>query len=213
MNASVPLILVMMVSARVNHSARILGIIPTSSISHQLPFRLIALELAKRGHQVTVMTTDPIRLGSPPTIGYVYLGSPAPVLPYYGNPNNPAYCYDFMVGYTDHMSFWERLYNTYVMARISYTWNYVTMPSQNELIRRYFGPDHPPMQEIDTNFSLLTVNNHFSVNYPRPLLPNVIEVTGLHLEKQRKPLPQLFCGAEQESILKEIFDRIPTSPN
>ncbi|XP_049862078.1 UDP-glucosyltransferase 2-like isoform X2 [Schistocerca gregaria] len=274
MNASVPLILVLM-AVRVTHSARILGIIPTASISHQLPFRLIALELAKRGHQVTLMTTDPIRkniqnfteidlsmtydywrktfdftsmsdkspveiiatssptgnvmceiqlesqqikdflrsqpsfdvvilerllyycyyglihqLGSPPTIGFVSLGAPAPVLTSYGNPNNPAYCPDTLVGYTNHMSFWERLYNAYAMARIFCTWNYVTMPSQSELIRKYFGPDHPPMQAIDRNFSLLIVNNHFSVNYPRPLLPNVIEVTGLHLEKQRKPLPR-----------------------
>ncbi|XP_046994326.1 UDP-glycosyltransferase UGT5-like [Schistocerca americana] len=275
MNGSVTLILVVMLAARVAHSARILGIIPTASISHQLPFRLIALELAKRGHQVTVMTTDPIRkniqnfteidvsmtydywrktfdftsmsdrspvgfierwspsgkatceiqlesqqmkdflrsqpsfdvvileqlvyycyyglihqLGSPPTIGYVSLAAPTPVLASYGNPNNPAYCPDLLVGYTDHMSFWERLYNAYFMARIFYIWNYVTMPSQNELIRKYFGPDHPPVKEIDRNFSLLIVNNHFSVNYPRPLLPNIIEVTGLHLEKQRKPLPR-----------------------
>ncbi|XP_049862076.1 UDP-glycosyltransferase UGT5-like isoform X2 [Schistocerca gregaria] len=130
------------------------------------------------------------QLGSPPTIGFVSLGAPAPVLASYGNPNNPAYCPDMLVGYTDHMSFWERLYNAYAMARTFYTWNYVTMPSQSELIRKYFNPDHPPVEEIDRNFSLLIVNNHFSVNYPRPLLPNVIEVTGLHLEKQRKPLPR-----------------------
>ncbi|XP_049956922.1 UDP-glucosyltransferase 2-like [Schistocerca serialis cubense] len=293
MNASVPLILVVMLAARVAHSARILGIVPTASISHQLPFRLIALELAKRGHQVTVMTTDPIgkniqnfteidvsmtydywrktfdftsmsdrspvelietwspsgkaaceiqlespqmkdflrsqpsfdavileqlvyycyyglihQLGSPPTIGFVSLRAPAPVLASYGNPNNPAYCPDMLVGYTDHMSFWERLYNAYVMARIFYIWNYVTRPSQNELIRKYFGPDHPPVEETDRNFSLLIVNNHFSVNYPRPLLPNVIEVTGLHLEEQRKPLPgdiQDFLDGAKNGVIYFSF--------
>ncbi|XP_046994613.1 UDP-glycosyltransferase UGT5-like isoform X1 [Schistocerca americana] len=275
MSPPVTMVLVLMLAAGVSRSAKILGIIPTPSISHQLPFRLIALELVRRGHQVTLMTTDPIKkniqnyseidlsmsydywrtkfdfvsmadqsptetlttwnplglaicemqleslqmkdflrsqpsfdviilekliyycyyglihqLGSPPAIGFVSLGAPAPVLSSLGNPNNPAYSPDLMLEYTDRMSFWQRLYNAYVIALFSYNWNYEVMPKQNELLRRYFGPDLPPTYEMDRNFSLLLVNNHFSVNYPRPLLPNVVELTGLHLEKQRKPLPQ-----------------------
>ncbi|XP_013186739.2 UDP-glycosyltransferase UGT5 isoform X5 [Amyelois transitella] len=41
-------------------AARILFVIPTPSISHQLPIRPLSQELAKRGHNVVVITTDPI---------------------------------------------------------------------------------------------------------------------------------------------------------
>ncbi|XP_053619947.1 UDP-glycosyltransferase UGT5-like isoform X5 [Plodia interpunctella] len=41
-------------------AAKILVVIPTPSISHQLPIRPLTQELAKRGHEVVVITTDPI---------------------------------------------------------------------------------------------------------------------------------------------------------
>ncbi|XP_041972131.1 UDP-glucosyltransferase 2-like [Aricia agestis] len=40
-------------------SARILAFFPTPSISHQIVFRPLTHELARRGHEVTVVTTDP----------------------------------------------------------------------------------------------------------------------------------------------------------
>ncbi|XP_028035389.1 UDP-glucuronosyltransferase 2B17-like [Bombyx mandarina] len=43
-----------------NEAARILCVFPIPSISHQLAFRPLPLELAKRGHELTVLTTDPI---------------------------------------------------------------------------------------------------------------------------------------------------------
>ncbi|XP_026736014.1 UDP-glucuronosyltransferase 2B15-like isoform X4 [Trichoplusia ni] len=42
-----------------NEAARILVVIPTPSISHQVVFRPVVQELAKRGHDVTIITTDP----------------------------------------------------------------------------------------------------------------------------------------------------------
>ncbi|KAJ0171755.1 hypothetical protein K1T71_012518 [Dendrolimus kikuchii] len=43
-----------------NKAARILIVVPTPSISHQVVFRPLILELAKRGHELTVITPDPI---------------------------------------------------------------------------------------------------------------------------------------------------------
>ncbi|CAH2098355.1 unnamed protein product [Euphydryas editha] len=40
-------------------SAKILGVFPTPSISHQVVFRPLMQELAKLGHEVTVITADP----------------------------------------------------------------------------------------------------------------------------------------------------------
>ncbi|XP_050356517.1 UDP-glucosyltransferase 2-like [Nymphalis io] len=43
----------------VTQSAKILGVFPIPSISHQVVFRKLTQELVKRGHEVTVITTDP----------------------------------------------------------------------------------------------------------------------------------------------------------
>ncbi|XP_047539148.1 UDP-glucosyltransferase 2-like [Vanessa atalanta] len=40
-------------------AARILAVFPTPSISHQVVFRPLTVELARRGHEVTVVTADP----------------------------------------------------------------------------------------------------------------------------------------------------------
>ncbi|XP_050356426.1 UDP-glycosyltransferase UGT5-like [Nymphalis io] len=42
-----------------SETAKILGVFPTPSISHQVVFRPLMLELARRGHELTVITTDP----------------------------------------------------------------------------------------------------------------------------------------------------------
>ncbi|XP_023937624.2 UDP-glucosyltransferase 2 [Bicyclus anynana] len=41
-------------------SAKILAVYPTPSISHQIVYQILTLELVKRGHEVTVITTDPV---------------------------------------------------------------------------------------------------------------------------------------------------------
>ncbi|XP_066592657.1 UDP-glucosyltransferase 2-like [Prorops nasuta] len=41
-------------------AARILAVIPIPSYSHQIPYRALWTALAKRGHQVIVLTTDPV---------------------------------------------------------------------------------------------------------------------------------------------------------
>ncbi|XP_035454925.2 UDP-glucosyltransferase 2-like [Spodoptera frugiperda] len=43
----------------VNEAARILAVFPTPSISHQIVFRPLTQELARRGHDVTIITPDP----------------------------------------------------------------------------------------------------------------------------------------------------------
>ncbi|CAF4941949.1 unnamed protein product [Pieris macdunnoughi] len=52
-------LLIFLIGITFNDSARILGIFPTPATSHQGAFRPIIHELARRGHQVTVLTTDP----------------------------------------------------------------------------------------------------------------------------------------------------------
>ncbi|XP_049957795.1 UDP-glycosyltransferase UGT5-like [Schistocerca serialis cubense] len=256
--------------------ARILAAVPTPSISHQLPLRTVLLELARRGHQVTFITTHPIhatianytevdlsesyrnfienfdlnelpdptspvaffqllldgarygcqfqfgltpmkeflkleqkydvfiiekfgftcyyglahKLGSPPLIGYTSLGPTSLIRKTFGSPINPSYIPDYNLGYTDHMTFWQRLYNAYILLRSLDIGQRVLYAREEEELRKYSGPNPPTLREIDHNFSLMLVNNHFSVSYPVPNTPNIVELTGLHIQKERKPLPK-----------------------
>ncbi|XP_063834076.1 UDP-glucosyltransferase 2-like isoform X1 [Ostrinia nubilalis] len=58
-----------------SEAARILAYFPTPSISHQVVFRSLMQELAKRGHEVTVVTTDPVftKTPAPPNLKEVDL--------------------------------------------------------------------------------------------------------------------------------------------
>lgn len=52
--------------------------------------------------------------------------------------------------------------------------------------------------------SLVLLNNHFTLNYPRPFLPSMVEVGGLHIKPTPDPLPgeiQAFLdGAKHGAI-------------
>lgn len=56
----VRIFVVILAVLRLGESARILGVIPTPSYSHQVIFQPLWKELSLRGHQVTVLTTHPI---------------------------------------------------------------------------------------------------------------------------------------------------------
>lgn len=53
------IVLCFMSIVKIDEAARILVVIPFPSISHQVVFRPLTQELAKRGHEVVVVTTDP----------------------------------------------------------------------------------------------------------------------------------------------------------
>ncbi|XP_047112722.1 UDP-glucosyltransferase 2-like [Schistocerca piceifrons] len=286
------LLLVMLSVLGASDAAKILSVVAFPTVSHQLPLRMISLELAKRGHQVTFITTDPSKksianftevdisasykflrtsattwdwmtmvhltatdniyswkeqfrgiceselsapdmvefiksppkfdlvilerllspcfyglvhkVGSPPLVGYISINAGVPSLWTDGNPSNPAYIPSFMVPFSHHMSFWERLYMTWVWLYTNYRYFYVMMPHQEEIKRKYFGPDVPSVYETEKNFSLMLMGNHFSINYPRPYLPHMIELTGLHVEPNPAPLPkdlqEWLDGAEHGAV-------------
>ncbi|GLH16131.1 uncharacterized protein LOC108744108 [Gryllus bimaculatus] len=196
-------------------AARILGIFPTPSISHQLPYQAVLKALAARGHQITVISPDPLKepvanysdvdlsfsyedfrqsitfagmadvnpirmmkmmtptllsvtekqlaskpiqdflkynvsdgfdliffewfgyeayyglihaVGSPPIVGIVSLGGSAIQYNAIGNPNNPAVNPEVLAGYSDRMTFWQRLDNTYTNMWMTWHWERVMFP-------------------------------------------------------------------------------------
>ncbi|GLV33061.1 UDP-glycosyltransferase family 36 member D1 [Carabus blaptoides fortunei] len=106
----------------------------------------------------------------------------------FGNPTNPAYIPANLLPFSHRMSFLERVENTmfYVMANILFEY-FMENPGYVEA-RKAFGDELPRLDTVASNVSLLLVNTHFSLNLPRPLVPNIIEVGGMYLPK-RKALP------------------------
>lgn len=56
------------------------------------------------------------------------------------------------------------------------------------MMRKFFGPDVPCLIDTIKKTSLVLVNHHHALGFPRPNLPNVIEVAGMHIYPL-KPLP------------------------
>jgi len=56
--------------------------------------------------------------------------------------------------------------------------------------RTYFGKDVPDSYMLMKKISLVFVNSHFSFNLPRPWMPNLIEIGGIHVVDP-KPLPKV----------------------
>ncbi|XP_067012865.2 UDP-glycosyltransferase UGT5 [Anabrus simplex] len=109
----------------------------------------------------------------------------------FGNPDNPSYIPILFEPSTVKMTFMERLFNTvhYIFIKtlspVVFDW-----PAE-WYARKYFGETLPPLWELQRNASLFFINHHFSINRPRPQVPGVIELAGLHISPVKK-LPQEF---------------------
>lgn len=104
---------------------------------------------------------------------------------------NPSYIPSCYMPAATRMSFWSRLENTLIIFLHDLYYKLVMLPTDKEIVKKYYGGyEAEELPSIVYNTSLFLVNTHYSVNPPRPLVPNVIEIGGIHLEPQ-KSLPQV----------------------
>jgi len=105
---------------------------------------------------------------------------------WHGNPYDGSYIPDVNSGYSDDMSFVERLTNTAVSFLHTAISSFYYLPKQKDLMNKYFNytgwETRPSMEDMLKNISLTLINTHFSVGTPRPLVPSYIDVAGMHLE-------------------------------
>lgn len=67
-------------------------------------------------------------------------------------------------------------------------WKYLSEWPADKLLKKNFGPDTPYINDIVYNTSMVFVNGHFTLDGPRPLVPNMVEIGGIHV-KEPRPLP------------------------
>ncbi|KAJ8883311.1 hypothetical protein PR048_015154 [Dryococelus australis] len=95
-----------------------------------------------------------------------------------GNVDHPSYMPNYFLPYTDKMGFWQRLKNTLYHLIIN-TGNMVYNSKPTSILMKdYFGADVPSVEQLTNNASLILVNSHLSINWPRPAVPAFVEVGG-----------------------------------
>lgn len=119
------------------------------------------------------------------------VAAPSNIGNYVGNRFPQSFVPSMFLPYSDKMTFKERLINTVTDFGFSSFWN-LMLKRAERMYREYLPNGHelPSLYDIQRNVSMLFMNSHFSLTYPRPLLPDVIEVGGMHT-RPPKPLPKV----------------------
>jgi glucuronosyltransferase len=102
----------------------------------------------------------------------------------------PSFVPSTFLDLTDRMNFFERLLNFSFNIFMEIMGRMFFLPRFEKIFQSKLGID-TKINEIDKNVSLVLVNSHFTLTYPRPYLPDVVEVGGMHA-KPAKTLPKVF---------------------
>lgn len=107
-----------------------------------------------------------------------------------GMPYNPSYIPCTLGGFPPRMNFKERLMNVVANVASLVVYDRYSQEVFNEMVLEYYGAGMPRLQEAVKNTSLIFFYSHYSYSAVRPLVPNAVEVGGMHI-KESKPLPQV----------------------
>jgi len=112
------------------------------------------------------------------------------------------------------MSFVERLENTVAGAMQLYAANCWYLPRIKEIMDTHFAysgwESRPQLERMLNDVSLTLVNWHHAIGVPRPYLPGIIEVGGMHI-RQPNALPEV---REANGVLMEgIRGYMPYDPD
>ncbi|KAH8243318.1 hypothetical protein KR032_006516 [Drosophila birchii] len=107
-----------------------------------------------------------------------------------GSPAPASFVPHIMLPFNDHMSLLERLANVAFLAYERLLLDYYYLPGQDKLYKEFFPENEHNFYEMRRNASLVLINQHVSLSFPRPYAPNMIEVGGMHIDGKLSPLPE-----------------------
>nr|XP_024216284.1 UDP-glucuronosyltransferase 2A1-like [Halyomorpha halys] len=121
-----------------------------------------------------------------------------------GNPHNPAYVPSAAFPSSHHMNFWERSKSTFGNL-MDYFLSHALWIYLDYYMRSHLAPypgfeNLPSLTDMFKNISLVLLDNHMAISYPRPYLPNVVEIGGLTIKGGDK------LDEEWEKYLNESVD-------
>lgn len=105
-----------------------------------------------------------------------------------GADDNPAHVPVILSKFTSRMSFTERLENALINLLSKYLFYHEIQTKERAFIEKRLGKiPHP--HDLSKNMSLILLNSFHPLNGVKPSVPGMIEVGGIHLAAERKPLP------------------------
>ncbi|KAJ1519806.1 hypothetical protein ONE63_005059 [Megalurothrips usitatus] len=119
-----------------------------------------------------------------------------------GGVDNPSYLISGHVPLGGKMTLWERIYNTCMHYAMQYLFKIHVQDPSDDAVREYFGPDTPPIAELVKRTNLLMVNGHVSLNPARPVNPNTIYVSGLHVQVRHWERPTRPCEGLEADLCR-----------
>ncbi|XP_065361612.1 UDP-glycosyltransferase UGT5-like [Calliphora vicina] len=139
-----------------------------------------------------------------PMIGVSSFGTDPVIDELMGNMSPLSYVPLVTAGLTEHMTYPERLKNAlYSLMEVLHV-RVVHLPRQRGLIRKYLPHIKDDIWDLRTNFSLMLLNQHFSLSFPRPYVPSMVEVGGFQIHYKPQPLPKEmldFINSSSEDVI------------
>lgn len=103
-------------------------------------------------------------------------------------PDVPSHVPNEFVPYGERMNFVDRFTSWVMTKSLKLMYHWIVGPNDNAMIAERFGAGIPDVRELMNNVSLLLLNTHYSLHGTRPTSPQVVQIGGVHIKKQ-KPLP------------------------
>ncbi|EDV93628.1 UDP-glycosyltransferase UGT5 [Drosophila grimshawi] len=108
------------------------------------------------------------------------------------------------VGYSNGFGLLDKLKNWIYITEEWLVERFIYVPPQVQLYKHYFNQSAESLYKIRHSFSLMLINQHFSLGRARSNVPNVIEVAGMHLDEPSKPLDaelQRFVDEAEHGVI------------
>ncbi|KAH8356330.1 hypothetical protein KR084_002380 [Drosophila pseudotakahashii] len=115
-----------------------------------------------------------------------------------GNPAPSIYEPISPIGYSWDPSLMSRIYNWIHICEEKLLKSLILQPAQLRIFKKIFGYSEQKFEDLRQKYSLILINNHFSMGRVRANVPNIIEVGGLHLSEPPEP-----CDEELQRFLDE----------
>ena len=106
--------------------------------------------------------------------------------------------------FTERMTFPQRLENMWQYGLMFLHRVLMQQPLHEQMHRKYFPNNKRSLQELRQNISLILINQHFSLSYPRSYVTNMIEVGGFHIQHTPQSLPleiENFINSSQQDVI------------
>ncbi|KAG5672607.1 hypothetical protein PVAND_002722 [Polypedilum vanderplanki] len=123
------------------------------------------------------------------------------------NLSPPSYLPALHLPYSRRMNFFQRWINTFHYMLHSLIYHVIHIPQQRVIFNNYFPNAKRSFDEIIKSSSITFVNSHFSITGARPLLPNIIEIAGIHIDRTRqipKELKKILDFADKGVVVVSL---------